>query len=171
MSKKSEARKAQKLETARLFHEKMECLKKEQSERALRSREKIPGDVAIPDIEEELLQELGSSPFSLIFHFYNKHMCALEKISKALESEQIVAILDKLSKSRPNTFMSSVRDTVHRKQAQNDYLKLFSTVPKDTDSIYEMDFCDTGRVFFFTVTGKQKNFACIVSINPLHLKN
>ncbi|MBP9819164.1 hypothetical protein KBC79_00295 [Candidatus Woesebacteria bacterium] len=169
MGKDKKKRKALRKDKAQEFHQIQNTIHEENVERSIRSKYKIPGSVAIPTIEEDLLQKIGQSSFSLIFHYYNHNICALTKVNTTSQAEQIVKILDNLSKSTPNNVHDLIRDSIHRKNAQGDYARLFSSLPEDTEIIHESSFCDEGRVFFFTINGIKQNFACVVSINPLHL--
>lgn len=168
MGKKDKKRKAERKAKAQQFHQNLEQIKVESLEMKKRSRDKIPGTVAILPLDEELFQQINDSTFSLVFEHYDNGICGIPQISTNTEAEKIIGIFKKISKSTPQNIQQVIRDTIRKEQAENDYRKLFSHLPEDIDQIHEANFSSSGRVFFFTVAGKH-NFACVVSINPNHL--
>lgn len=168
MGKKNKKRKAERKEIAQQYHQNLQHIKAESLEMSKRSRDKIPGTVAILSLEEELFQEINDSTFSLVFEHYDNKMCGIPQITNNSEAEKIINIFKRISKSTPNIIQKVIKNTIRKEEAENDYAKLFSHLPEDIDKIHEAQFSGTGRVFFFTVEGKH-NFACVVSINPNHL--
>jgi len=169
MGKDKQKRRLERKEKAQNFHKELENIQASSLEMKKRSKYKIPGSVAIPTIEDELLEKINDSTFSLVFEHYDNNICGITAITKRLEAENIISTFKEISKSTPQNIQSVIRDTIRREQAENEYKKLFQHIPDDIDLINEAKFSDSGRLFFFTVIGK-RNFACVVSINPNHLE-
>jgi hypothetical protein len=168
MGKDKKKRKAERKGKAIQFHQNNKEIKAAFLEMQKRSKYNIPGNVAIPTIEEELLDIINDTTFSLVFEHYNNKTCGITDITTKNEAEKIVSIFKAISKSTPQNIKEIIRDTIKREEAESEYKDLFSNIPEDIDLIHEVQFSGAGRLFFFVVSGK-RNFACVVSINPNHL--
>ena len=147
-------------------------------ERQVRSIGKIPKSVSSLSTEEEVLRDIKKQNFILIFHHYNNGSCGLCEINNSKSSEKMIWIFDKMTKSSPDTLGSILKKgkekpVIKRSEAEGDYKKLFNTVPRDIDVLYESSQFqgNSGRIFFFTVTGSEqdrRNFLSVVSVNTEH---
>lgn len=168
MGKDNKKRKAERKAKRQQFQQQLEQIKAQDLEMSKRSRDKIPGSVALLPLDEELYKEINESTFSLVFEHYDKAICGLPKIATTSEAEKIIDIFKRICKSTPQNIQQVIRDTIRKEQAENEYKKLFQHIPEDIDQVHEAGFSGTGRVFFFTLSGNH-NFACVVSVNPNHL--
>jgi len=162
--------KTAKLLRAQKWQNKIEEKKKAGIERSERSRYSIPKEVTFVPFEEQLLSSISSSCYVMVFGNYNHTQCGLLELSQSNESEALIKKLDSMSRSSPASRQSIIGGTIHRKESDGVYKKLFETVPIDVDCLYELCFAGEGRIFFFTLeTVQQRNFVNIVSIKRNHI--
>ena len=139
-------------------------------ERSERSRYSLPKEVTLLRFEEKLLREIENSCYVMVFGNYNHNQCGLLELSQANEAKALVKRLDALSRCTPARKQSIINGTIHRNKAEGNYAKLFDTVPKDIDTIYESSFAGEGRVFFFTLeTQEKRNFINVVTVKRRHI--
>lgn len=153
---------------AQEFQRRMEVAKLAQKDQAIRSRFKIPGEVAIPYASEELLHTIGETCYTLSFHYYNFKACELYKISNQGETASLIRLLDLMTKTSPTDKSLIIRDRVEKKCTNDrrslEYKKYFFGLPPDIDYIYEKEIAGDGRVFFFTTESVKKNYISIITI-------
>ncbi|MEI6690826.1 MAG: hypothetical protein WCL07_03710 [bacterium] len=143
-------------------------------DQANHSRFHLSGEVAIPDVSDELLKAIGEQCYSLNFNFYNFSTCELSKISTDGEARSLISLFDRMTKTAPKDKKLIIKDRIEKKFTNDhkslEYKKYFSGLPPDIDFIYEKDYSDSGRVFFFlTESLKPKNYISIISVVRKHV--
>lgn len=126
----------------------------------------VPANAAInQNIDELLTEHVSAANFRLIFSEYKNNCCEVHKMTQKTKVKALMHKLAQITKYSPITIAQAnlYRDNVER---DCEYGRLYANLPEDV-SIKEMEFAETGRIFFYTY----RNYFCIVAITQTHLKN
>ena len=127
------------------------------------SNELVPASAAInQNIDELFIEHAGATNFRLIFSEYKNSCCEIYKMNQKTKVKALMYKLAQITKYSPNTIAQAnlYRDNVER---DGEYRKLYASLPEDV-AIKEMEFADTGRIFFYTY----QSYFCVVAIAQAH---
>ena len=122
---------------------------------------KIPSTVT--NIPSGLGEHFGEK-FKLIFQYYNHSECEMIMMTKD-EMKRVINTFTKITKHDQNSISKICRPKpVKRAGVSSKYANLFTDLPDDFDSLLEVYFTDTGRVFIYPY----QNMCCVVAIDKKH---
>lgn len=118
---------------------------------------------SVTNIPSGLNEHLGDT-FQLIFEYYDHSQCEMIKMSKD-EMKQVFNLFKRITKYNQTNISQLCRpDPVKREGAGKGYKNLFNNLPRDFDSLLEVDFTGSGRIFIYPY----QNICCVVAVNKEH---
>lgn len=135
-------------------------LKREKEEEEARLNKISP---KVTNMPSGLSEHLGEK-FKLIFQYYNHSECEMISMTKD-EMKRVINTFTKITKHDQNSISKICRPkSVKRAGVGSSYANLFNGLPDDFDSLLEVDFTGTGRVFIYPY----KNMCCVIAVDKKH---
>lgn len=122
----------------------------------------IPTTVA--NIPNELREHYGDK-YRLIFEYYNHNRCELANLHKT-DMKQVINLFSRVTKHDQTTISKLCRPDPVKRTTSGSYASLFNGLPEDFDTLMEIDFTGSGRIFVH-LTG---HMCCVIAVAGVHKK-